>query len=562
MKTLLAVCLVGGWLSAQTTQTAPTSQTSQTAAAPQAVPTGSMEGQVFNLATGAPLKRASVTLRMTGNGGRGRGAFGGPNQQARETDDTGHFVFTGLDAGKYMLSAERQGYLRANYGGRKFNTSGTPIVLGKDQHLTQLVLKMNPQSVIVGKVLDEDGDPVANVNVRAYKFGYREGKKQWVQAGSGSTSDIGEYRIPQLDPGRYLVSTTQRGARMGPPGAPSNAPLPDAPDMRYAATYYPSTTQEANAAPVEVQPGGETRGIDIRLVKTQVYRVRGRVVLPQQDGGGGRGGPMVMLVRRDGTGGAPGQSPARPPDYRFEITGVAPGSYVLYGMSGGRGGGQETLALQSIDVQNRHIDNIVLTPAPGVDVQGTVKVDDAHGGTVDLTKLTVVVRPTVDMGRPARGKANAAGAFVLSGVVPLKYTLDVNGMPDGCYLKSITYGGREVNGEDGFDLIGGGAIDIVIGADAGSVSATVIDKEGNPVNSASAALVSKEGVTVSGRSTNETGAVSFSGLKPGEYTVIAWEDMPPGAYWDPDYVKQYSGASVKVEPRAAATVQVKAVPPE
>jgi uncharacterized surface anchored protein len=553
MKSALAVCLFARLLSGQTTPT--TSQAPQAAAAPQAAPTGSMEGQVFNLATGAPLKRASVTLRMTGNGGRGRGAFAGPNQQMRETDDTGHFVFTNLDTGKYMLSAERQGYLRANYGGRKYNTSGTPIVLGKDQHLTQLVLRLNPQSVVVGKVLDEDGDPVANVNVRAYKLGYRNGKKQWVQAGSGSTSDIGEYRIPQLDPGRYLVATSQIRARMGPPGQPSSAPLPDAPDVRYAATYYPSTTQEANAAPVDVQPGAETRGIDIRLVKTQVYRVRGRIVMPAE----GRNLPMVMLVPKDGTRGASGESPARPPDYRFEITGVSPGSYFLYGMTGGRGGGQESLAFQAVEIQNRHLDNVVLSPTPGADVQGTVKVDEAHGGTVDLTKITVVLRPTVGLGRPARGKAEANGAFVLSGVVPLKYTLDVSGLPDGCYLKSVYYGGREVSGEDGFDIVGGGTIDITVGADAGSASASVIDKDGNPVNSASVALVSKEGVTVSARTTDENGATSFSGLKPGEYTLIAWDDMPPGAYWDPDFVKKYSGAPVKIEPRGTAAVQVKAV---
>jgi hypothetical protein len=70
--------------------------------------TSSIEGQVFNLATGAPLKRATVRLTATGRGGRGApggpggpaGPFAGPQQQARETDDQGRFVFANLDAGR------------------------------------------------------------------------------------------------------------------------------------------------------------------------------------------------------------------------------------------------------------------------------------------------------------------------------------------------------------------------------------------------------------------------------------------------------------------------------
>src|SRR3954453_19384867 len=174
-------------------QAAPPPRAAQAPQAAQAAPaTGSIEGQVFNLATGAPLKRASVRLSAIGRGGRGGpggGPFAGPQQQSRETDDQGRFVFSNLDAGRYYLSAERQGFLRQNYGGRRYNTSGTPIVVAADQRIGSLVLKMNPPSVIAGKALDEDGEPVANLQVRAYKQAYRSGKKQWVQAGNGTTSD-------------------------------------------------------------------------------------------------------------------------------------------------------------------------------------------------------------------------------------------------------------------------------------------------------------------------------------------------------------------------------------
>ncbi len=40
----------------------------------------------------------------------------------------------------------------------------------------------------------------------------------------------------------------------------------------------PSTTDPAAAAPVEVGPGAEVRGLNIRLARIPVYRIRGRVV--------------------------------------------------------------------------------------------------------------------------------------------------------------------------------------------------------------------------------------------------------------------------------------------
>src|SRR5436305_2102982 len=85
--------------------------------------TSSIEGQVFHGATGAPLKRASV--RLVGIGRRQQGG-GMPSMLTKETDDAGRFSFTNLEAGRYSLTAERQGFLRQNYGGRKYNTSGTP----------------------------------------------------------------------------------------------------------------------------------------------------------------------------------------------------------------------------------------------------------------------------------------------------------------------------------------------------------------------------------------------------------------------------------------------------
>jgi hypothetical protein len=262
---------------------------------------------------------------------------------------------------------------------------------------------------------------------------------------------------------------------------------------------------------------------------------------------------MVMLMSKDGTRTLPGMGPARPPDFRFEIAGVPPGSYVAYAQIGDRQ--QQQVAMQLVEVQNRHLDNVMLTPAPGADVTGTVKIEDASGA-VDVSRLNITLSsPAMQMGPPPRGRVTD-GAFVMKGVAPLNYRVSVSGLPEGSYLKSISYGGREVPA-GGVD-IAGGVIDVVISAAAGEITAAAVDKDGKPCAGATVALIPNDGSSTQGSTADENGAVTFRGLKPGDYTLIAWEDLPPGAYQDPDFVKNYSGTSVKVEARQKAAVQVKA----
>src|SRR5262249_52929782 len=149
----------------------------------------------------------------------------------------------------------------------------------------------------------------------------RGGRQITNNVGEGTTSDIGEYRVPDLPPGRYLVATAPRNNRMNTGPTPAGDPLPTNAEMAYAATYYPSTPDANAAIPVDGGYGTEMRGIDIRLVKTRVFRVRGKVTGLPANGGPGRGGMVpVMLTARDGSPGQPRVSmgQGRGPDGLFE----------------------------------------------------------------------------------------------------------------------------------------------------------------------------------------------------------------------------------------------------
>lgn len=69
---------------------------------------GEISGQVLDSATGQPLKKAWVTARQAERGGR--------NGATAVTDQEGHFRLKDLDAGRFILSAQRNGYVSQSYG--------------------------------------------------------------------------------------------------------------------------------------------------------------------------------------------------------------------------------------------------------------------------------------------------------------------------------------------------------------------------------------------------------------------------------------------------------------
>ena len=66
-------------------------------------------------------------------------------------------------------------------------------------------------TAMIVNVFDEDGEPVAMVNVQALRQSYVRGQKQLAPASSASTNDRGEFRIFGLPPGRYFLSATPSG---------------------------------------------------------------------------------------------------------------------------------------------------------------------------------------------------------------------------------------------------------------------------------------------------------------------------------------------------------------
>ena len=77
-----------------------------------------------------------------------------------ETDAQGNFSFDDIAPGGYVVEAERTGYL----------TGGEMVRITSGQKITGLVIKMIPQGIIAGSVVDDEGEILsgATVNISTY----------------------------------------------------------------------------------------------------------------------------------------------------------------------------------------------------------------------------------------------------------------------------------------------------------------------------------------------------------------------------------------------------------
>ena len=76
--------------------------------------------------------------------------------------------------------------------------------------------------MITGRITDEFGDAVTDVQVQAMRYQFTSGERRLVNVGRKSmTDDLGQFRIFGLMPGEYLVRASMRVNNNAAPAAGS-----------------------------------------------------------------------------------------------------------------------------------------------------------------------------------------------------------------------------------------------------------------------------------------------------------------------------------------------------
>ena len=345
--------------------------------------TGMIAGQVVD-ASGTPVGEAIVMLQLPST----PETFMSTVNPRVMADREGRFFFADLPAGRYGVQATKDGYAPGWHGQRQpWTTGATPITLADGERRTDIIVRVWKYAVISGTVVDEAGEPVVGIAVRAlpktvFAGRVRYGNLQLVPelVPYAITDDRGMFRFTQLSPGTFVVvvpsthatvpvtnlvnlETTVRNelfragvSEISPPGTPRTlsmgdfalmtlnrvlVPPPPASDGRmqvYKTTYYPSAITAATATPITIKSGDERTDISIALRPVPAVTISGRLVAPD----GSAVPPMtIRLVGESMTdvvtarASNPGQvgldtvTGLSDAGGRFMLIGVPPGEYVL-----------------------------------------------------------------------------------------------------------------------------------------------------------------------------------------------------------------------------------------
>ena len=518
----------------------------------------SIDGQVLNSQTGEPVKKALVVLRR---------ANPTPNQgfqpgYSTTSDASGNFSMKNIEPGQYRLAVNRTGYVNAEYNASAPGRPGSTLSVGRAQKLKDLVLRLTPHGVITGRILDQDGDPAVGLQVQLLRFRYQGGRKQLAPSGGGGTNDLGEYRIYGVAPGKYYLSAV---SRIGTGDTVDRSVTPPQAEEDYVTTYFPGTIDAASAAQIEVTPGSQLANVNFTLSKTHTVRVGGRIISNVT-------GPSPIMLSIVPRVGFPFTQFARPTlvdgaTGKFEIRGVVPGSYTLSART--NKGGRSYSAAIPVDVGSGDLDNLTLTLGSGVPVTGNIRVEGDSGAS--LNNLQVTVQPRDNSGTGTRpGPLQDDRSFKLEDVTPGQYRVNVFPLPDGFYVKAIRSGNTDVLAA-GLDVSTGSPepLQVVLNPNAGQLAAVVQNsKTQQPAPGATVVLIPQEKDRIDQQSfyrigtTDQLGSLTLRSLVPGEYKAYAWEDVEPGAYQDPDFMKPFEskGESVSVKEGDRLNVQLTLIP--
>lgn len=516
-------------------------------------PKGQISGQVLDSSTGQPLRKAWVTARQSERGGR--------NGSTTVTDAQGSFLLKDLEAGRYILSVQRNGYVSQVYGQKSAGEQGTTISLSAGQNLTDIVFRLIQGGVITGRVVDEDSEPLAHAQVQALQFRYMQGRRRLVPVGGANSDDRGEYRIFGIRPGQVYVRATLRGFGFVAPGESMDPSAPSE-TTAYPPVFYPNVLDASQAAPLTVR-GGDELHVDFSMSPQRSYSVSGRVVGGLQ-GSSGRGTWLMLMKHGEGMFAfGPGLNTTTREDNTFTFKQVLPGSYDLIAQQ--QEDKNSASARVAIDIREGDVQGVVVSLSPKVDVTGHISFDTSP--TPKLTGINIALSPqdTQDFMRGAYGQVKDDGSFTLQAAPDERYRIAAYGLPPGTYLKSASAGRDDVL-DRGYSPASSRSLDLVFGTGAkltGTINTP--DGKGEPGVTVLVAPDRKlAGLADEFRTatTDQNGKYQLQGLRPGSYRVYAFEHIDPGAYEDETWLNGFAdlAQTVRLSEGGQENLDLKPIP--
>jgi hypothetical protein len=205
--------------------------------------------------------------------------------------------------------------------------------------------------------------------------------------------------------------------------------------------------------------------------------------------------------------------------------------------------------------------NVSLTPVPGVQVSGNMTLEAAGAppstGLEGFRVVVSAIGATASIPGPGRGgrpgDAGEGGHFAIHDVMPGLYTIRASA-PRGWTMKSVFLDARDVTDlpiEVRSENVSG--LNVIFTDKISSLAGSVRDSRGNPIADATVIafppdekLWAPQARQIVTARTNASGAYRLAQLPPGDYLVVAVDEVEQGEWFDPAFLALVKDRAAKV----------------
>jgi hypothetical protein len=410
-----------------------------------------------------------------------------------------------------------------------------------------IVFPLEASGSISGTVLDQSGEPVRGAQVWLFRKAVSGGRPQIQMLAQHPADSSGAFHAGHLAPGTYFIAVSARPwyARNGPQiASQANPEL----DVAYPVTYYGDTIDPASASPINLAEGGSAN-VQISLRAVPAVHVDLGPATAEN-----RHGSSNLSAETLGGHAIPLPTNVIGVDGRQELSGVAPGHYVLRTMTvegqQGRAG-----------------------PATRVDITG-----NATLAPEDLKTTSISGQVTFE-GAPEQPFLQfSCGNKMFGGRVLKDGSFRVTGQPleggkcevalanaPGFYIKSVATGGGKPSA-DAVDIVEGAdnRITVVVGKGATAQLDGLTVQDEKPFSSAMVLLLPEDLTRASlirRDQSDSDGSFTLPNVLPGRYTLLAIDNGKELAYRDPAVIQPYlsQGAALEFPRRDNSPVKINVV---
>lgn len=478
-----------------------------------------IQGTVVDALNGTPLAKTKVFVIPGTDDDK-------PTLPVRRiADSSGQFCFEHLDPGDYRLRSERAAYLDAIYGQPRPGTAGLRLEVQRGKALQPLLIKMTPQAVITGTLVDAEGDPIAGAPINLARRALGQGKIFPYNVQQTQTDDEGKFRLSEIPPGIYYLSAQPNN--MNRIDWISDALDGEGRPIReqQVETFYKDSLSFAGATPIPLKAGQELDGLVLTREKIVGHRLSGHIApdligtdSPNIMAMGATGRFFTMRVENDGS---------------FHSDALPPGKYSLRISTQGKEFRSE------VDLTAGDVDGVVLEPVELLNFEASLRVEGVSPKELPIDQFSLEGNGT----HGYQGEPQSDGRFKFKDVRPGVYELFVRS--GHFFVKRILVDG-ELQESRQLDLTRREpkVVEVVLSSRVARLHVEV--RAAHKPTAAVTLLLENENEYYDGVARAD-GEFDWEFLTPGKYRLYAFEDFDPGAWGNPDLVSAFASKSLEIE---------------